>query len=91
MNNTNAKLKLTFDSLDAGENPSKQANEDADANKAYYPCSPTLLQTGNKHRLWSVEHSVGTCWKFIRKAIKFYEVFGGLNKYINSRDFSVLS
>jgi hypothetical protein len=25
--------------------------------------------------------------KFIRKAIKFYDVFGGLNKYINSRDF----
>lgn len=88
MNNSNAKLKLTFDSLDPGEKPSKRG----------FRCEPIVLSRvvshsskSYKHRLWSVEHSVGTCWKFIRKAIKFYEVFGGLNKYINSRDFSVLS
>lgn len=78
MNNTNAKLKLTFD-WDEAKSRARLGR-------------PTLSGAHHKDRFWeAVEHAVGTWRKFIRKAIKFYEVFGGLNKYINSRDFSVLS
>ena len=88
MNNTNAKLKLTFDSLDPGENPSKQR----------FRCEQSVLSMSSHTPSMAINIDCGALnillvhgWKFIRKAIKFYEVFGGLNKYITSRDFLVLS
>lgn len=89
MNNTNAKLKLTFDSLDTTQSRSS-SNRGIQCEHSIANTHP-FRSGGDEHRFWSGEHSVGTWRKFIRKAIKFYEVFGGLNKNINSRDFLVLS
>jgi hypothetical protein len=93
MNNACAKLKLTFDSLYTVESPRVQ--EDAYANMSKHfiravPHSPFAVNIDSG--ALNSASLVGKRWrKFIRKAIKFYELFGGLNKYINSRDFSVLS
>lgn len=56
MKNTNAKLKLTFDFVDIAKMRSRRGFR-CEHGKAYYPCSLILLDD-NKHRFWSVEHSV---------------------------------